>query len=90
MVLVVPTQPQVVGFARVPMRLGQAGAWLQVLELASHIMPEAEEHTSPFASAPPQAQEGVVVCGAEPSAGSQAWMGEVHRQDHPSNPQSSA
>jgi hypothetical protein len=81
MVLVVPTQLQVVGFAPVPMRFGQAGAWLQVLELAAHIMPVSEEHSSPFALAPPQTQEGEVVCGAEPSAGLQAGAVAAHRQE---------
>lgn len=90
-VLAMPTQLQVVGLAKVPLRLGQAGAWLHVLERAVHTMPDSEVHTGRFTltPVPPQMQEGVVVWGAEPSAGLQACvMGEAHRQEWPLVPQS--
>jgi hypothetical protein len=55
-------QPHDTAFKVVPDTSAHAGAWLQVLVAASHIMPVLESH-----GAVPQTQAAEELCGAEPS-----------------------
>ena len=63
----------------------QAGAWLQVLEAATHIMPVSELHSLALA---PQTHAAEEVCGAEPPGSSHAAAVTAHRHDLLSDPQS--
>lgn len=69
-----PPQPHTSGFKVVPDTSAHAGAWLQVLVAASHIMPVLESH-----AAVPQTQMMEELCGAEPSWWSQARAVTEHK-----------
>ena len=72
-------------FSVPPDSSAQAGARLQVLEVAAHIIPVSELHSLALA---PQTHAAEEECGAEPSGWSHARAVTAHRHNRLLDPQS--
>ena len=72
-------------FSVPPDSSAQAGARLQVLEVATHIIPVSELHSLALA---PQTHAAEEECGAEPSGWSHAGAVTAHRHNRLLDPQS--